>query len=174
MSGGITSHKGQASWRGRGGGAGRKGKRSPGQRQAASPAPRVCTRGSGRRWHGPFSFNRPCAWEIEATSISQHPSQEPQCGPALQSCDGACTPLRMHKKKRLKFILICSCKYINSIFSTSAGLWRSPVLTQEKSLLCDKLERQRTQNGHSRAPHLSVSCPRVAKRSWHPLIDKYR
>lgn len=68
MSGGITSHKGQASWRGRGGGVGRKGKRSPGQRQMVSTAPCVCKRGSSRRQHGPFYFNYPCTREREAIS----------------------------------------------------------------------------------------------------------
>lgn len=77
MSGGITSHKGQASWRGRGGGVGRKGKRSLGQRQTASTAPCVCKRGSSRGQHGPFYFNCPCIREREC------PSQEPQHGPGL-------------------------------------------------------------------------------------------
>lgn len=54
MSGGITSHKGQASWQGRGGGAGRKGKRSPGQRQAARQLPTLTHEGQRQEMAQPL------------------------------------------------------------------------------------------------------------------------
>lgn len=82
MSGGITSHKGQASWQGRGGGAGRKGKRSPGQRQATSPAPHVRRGAAARDGTAPSPLIALALRKERQHPISQCPSQEPQCCPA--------------------------------------------------------------------------------------------
>lgn len=82
MSGGITSHKGQASWQGRGGRAGRKGKRSPGQRQAASPAPHVRRGAAAGDGTAPSPLIALVLRKERQHPISQCPSQEPQCCPA--------------------------------------------------------------------------------------------
>lgn len=172
---------------GKGWGTRKEGEEEPGAKATGtSSSPHEHRRGSGKRQHSPFSFNRPCVQEREATSYFPAPFTGAPVWPCPTELRWSVHPFK-DAQKNLNFLLQINQCHLHHLSWTVAvadpgkptpanrgGTAPCPAPIQEKSHLCDKLECHCPQNGHNCAPHLTVSCPQVAKHSWHRLIDKYR